>query len=516
MKYDAIVIGAGNGGLVAGLTLQKKGKNVLILEAQHVPGGFASSFVRGRFEFETSLHELCEFGDAESHGALYDLFERLGILNTLKMKKVPECYHIVTLDTKEEYTMPSGIQDFILKMEEYVPGSKESVETFFELAKEVHGALKYMRSANQKVDLEELKKNYPNFITVSSYSVEEVLRSLKMPKKAQEILSVYWTYLGSPTAYLSFVHFASMVYSYVKYGPWIPTMRSHEMSLVLQHEFQSSGGTIHFLSKVNKVLFDGERPCGVKLQDGTIYHTDYLIANLSPNVFYGSLIPEEKKTDRMRRLCNARVLGARGICVYLGLNRSADELGLQHYSYFVHHTLDSNKEFALMGDLYHDTLIGTVLNRANPTCSGHNTTILMLTSFYASEAFSKEVTEENYEPLKEAIAKKLIDSFERATNVNIKDAIEEIEIATPVTFARYGGHPEGTIFGYFAKGYDNLMPRLMNEANEHCFSNVSFCGGFASRLNGYSSAYLSGEAAGRKIFHEMNKEKREDHEDCDE
>ena len=48
--YDCVVIGAGNGGLGAAAQLAAKGAKVLVLEQHSVPGGFASSFVRGRFE----------------------------------------------------------------------------------------------------------------------------------------------------------------------------------------------------------------------------------------------------------------------------------------------------------------------------------------------------------------------------------------------------------------------------------------------------------------------------------
>jgi len=47
--YDAVVIGAGNGGLTAALTLARSGRKVLLLERHNIPGGCATSFVRGRF-----------------------------------------------------------------------------------------------------------------------------------------------------------------------------------------------------------------------------------------------------------------------------------------------------------------------------------------------------------------------------------------------------------------------------------------------------------------------------------
>ncbi|TFF93609.1 MAG: FAD-dependent oxidoreductase, partial [Promethearchaeota archaeon] len=55
-EYDVIVVGAGLGGLGAACQLGLADKRVLLLEKHNVPGGFATSFVRGRFEFEGALH----------------------------------------------------------------------------------------------------------------------------------------------------------------------------------------------------------------------------------------------------------------------------------------------------------------------------------------------------------------------------------------------------------------------------------------------------------------------------
>lgn len=57
-KFDAIVVGAGSGGNIGALALQKSGKKTLLIEKHNITGGTGSSFRRGRFEFETALHQL--------------------------------------------------------------------------------------------------------------------------------------------------------------------------------------------------------------------------------------------------------------------------------------------------------------------------------------------------------------------------------------------------------------------------------------------------------------------------
>ena len=56
-KYDVVVVGAGNAGLSAAVSCAAQGKKTLLIEKHNLPGGVASSFKRGRFEFDPSVHE---------------------------------------------------------------------------------------------------------------------------------------------------------------------------------------------------------------------------------------------------------------------------------------------------------------------------------------------------------------------------------------------------------------------------------------------------------------------------
>ena len=265
LTYDALVIGAGNGGLAAALRLAKSNKKVLLVEWHLLGGGFATSFIRGRFEFEASLHELCDFGHEDLHGNLYELFKDFDVLKDIEFVDVPEAFRVISLSTKEDYTLPFGIENFINKMEEYVPGSKKSVTTFFKLGAEIQEALKYLNLSRGQPDTKVMMEKYPNFMRTATYSTDKVLKAIKMPKKAQEILGTYWSYLGAPTAHLGFTHYCIMVYLYISLKAQIPTTRSHGMSQALEDAIRKNGGEIFYGDEVVKILTENGEVSGAVL-----------------------------------------------------------------------------------------------------------------------------------------------------------------------------------------------------------------------------------------------------------
>ena len=127
-KYDAVVIGAGNGGLVAAIRLLQGGARVLVVEKHNIPGGFATSFRRGRFEFEASLHELNDFGTKDNGGDVRDLFDALGVTDKIDWTEIPDAYRVISREDKLDALMPFGVKEFTDKMESYVPGSRPSME----------------------------------------------------------------------------------------------------------------------------------------------------------------------------------------------------------------------------------------------------------------------------------------------------------------------------------------------------------------------------------------------------
>ena len=194
-NYDIIVIGAGCGGLTAAACAAKEGKKVLLLERHNAPGGFASSFVRGRFEFDISLHQLCGFGKEAGLGELRRIFDYLGISDKIKWCDIPRAYRLITTTSdgsKIDVALPFGVENFINAMEAYVPGSRKSLTQLFEIAEEIENSTEFFGNYDGKYNLNSLRKilkEHGNFIRTAPYSVNTILNALKMPLKAREIFN---------------------------------------------------------------------------------------------------------------------------------------------------------------------------------------------------------------------------------------------------------------------------------------------------------------------------------------
>ncbi len=513
-KFDAIVIGAGNGGLTAATRMALAGKKTLLVEKHNLPGGFATSFVRGRFEFEASLHELCGIGPITGRGALKDSFDLLGVSDKIEWVSLDEAFRVITLNDEEniDYAMPIGKEKFIAKAEEYCPGAKESCELLFSLAQQISDGVDFI-SALKSFGFNTIKDVYNehmNFINVAGYTVNQVFEALDIPKPVRDIFGAYWCYLGVNLDELNFVHYFTMLQSYLVDGAVIPKNRSHGISCALLERFEELGGEAWFNSMVKKIIVKDGKACGVVLDDGTTVEADYIISDVSPYNVLTKLIDKKDIPDFQIQDLNAKKLAVKGYAVFLGLNRSMEELGLKNHTYFIYDSADTVK--VAEGSKKRDKCAlqaSVCLNAGIPDCSPEGTSILYMTSVFTGEEAWGDVTPSNYVKEKRRYAEIMIDDFEKATGVNLRDHIEEIEIAAPMTYARYTDAPNGTIYGFDASGTNTIVHRLMTMGMGEKVQNLAFCGGYTQQCIGFSPSYQTGVMAAEQTLKKMDKEAAE-------
>lgn len=489
-SYDAIVVGAGNGGLVSALLLLKEGLKVLLLDEHNMVGGLSKYSKMGRFEFGNSIHNLYLSNNSNCDYKIKDILEECGVADEICFSDVSSLFKVIT--NNQEFSMPFGIDEYIKKIEELVPGSYESVRTFFDIALECREAMKYINDNIDNVDYNFIKENYYNFMKVSGYSVSKVMDTLEIPLSAQEIINVLWILLGSSETEISFVTYSSLLLNLVENGYRVPTYNNYEISLALSNAFLENGGELKLNSKVVNILVDDNKVNGVKLEDGTLYYSNYVVVNAIPQNVYGKLIDSSLIPREALRSVNRRELGGRSLTVNIGLNRSASELGLDQYIYFLYQSLDSDVEYARMKELLSGNQVAIVHNNANESISPVGTCSLSLTTVYFDDCFGDYVESERYFIDVREISKRLIDMFEKFTKVKIKEFIEEINIVSPINVALFNDSPEGCTYGNKLIGLDDTLPRMLNYNNENYIDGLYICGGFDGDVYGYNSSFVSG------------------------
>ena len=493
-KYDVIVVGAGNGGLAAAANTAKAGLKTLLLEKHNLPGGCATSFRRGRFEFEPSLHELCSVGTAEKPNTVYKVLDDLGA--KINWEYEHDIFRVINKAGNYDLVLKAGIEAFCQSVDDAVPGCKENVRAFLKLKPKIDAAIAYIYEMKGKPKGLTMLLKHTDFMRVAGHSVEQVMTALGIPKAAQDIINTYWGYLGVPTDELNAMHFLNMVHDYVVDGAAMPRHRSHELSLALVDVIVKNGGEVRFNSEVTKFLYHEDGSVAGVVANGEELYSKEVISNVIPNNVFNmsdqSVIPEQNL-----KLANARDFGISVATIYLGLDCTAEELGLKDYTVFIqgHPDPRTQNDTRMDDGLY----IVNCLNNVIPDSSPEGTCTLFFTMPIYGGDVPKDLKPEDYKKYKNALAKKYIEDAEKQLNISIMPHIEEISVATPVTFARYLGTPEGTIYGYRLSGWDNLMARTAGEKTDYAIPGLSFCGGHYIRGDGYSCAYIMGDTIGKRV-----------------
>ena len=395
-----------------------------------------------------------------------------------------------------------GYDNFLDDMESAVPGCRESVKKLLDLVGVLDEAQAYMNKG--LFNPAKLMSEYGDFVLTASHSIDNVMDAFGVPPKAQSILGTYWGYLGVPTDDMNALHYLSMVSAFIKTPPSMPYLRSHEISLCLVKSLQAYGGEIRYNSEVTKFLYNEKGGViGVEVGGEAIY-AKKVISNIIPNNVWN--MSEQKYVPKSAvKLANARKLGMSFVTLYLGLDASAEELGIEDYSTFIASSPNTRRQFNERLDF--GMYVVNCLNVALPQASPEGTCMLFFTLPIMPGDFPENLKPEEYKRYKNAYAKKYIEDYEKTMGISISEHIEEIVVATQVTFARYLGTPDGCIYGYANEEWDNVVARTVLKDMENKIPNLYFCGGHGVRGDGYPSAYMTGAMEAEAVIKDLRRGK---------
>ncbi len=312
-KKRVVIIGAGPGGLTAGMILAHRGFDVTIVEKMDRVGGRNAEIKLGAYSFDTGptfLHQkftLDEvFAEAGRKSDDYIDFQLLDPMTRL---------------TWGEKSIETSYKEDVMaeRIAEVFPGDEV-------------GYRRFMHDHNEK-----LTKIYPvlqkPYHTPMSYLRREVLRVFPYIATTKSVVDVLDDYYDDHRLKLAFTFqakylgmspwkcpglFSILSYTEYKFGIYHTTgglcAISHGMAKVIEEE----GGGIRLNSPVKEVKFEGKKALGVELEGGEFIECDDIIMNADYAHMVTSLLGQENQQPE--KLAEKK-FSCSTFMIYLGLDK---------------------------------------------------------------------------------------------------------------------------------------------------------------------------------------------------
>ncbi|MEP2715222.1 NAD(P)/FAD-dependent oxidoreductase [Pseudophaeobacter sp.] len=498
--YDAIVIGAGNAGLTAAVTLQRGGMRTLLLERHNIPGGCATSFLRGDYEFEVALHQLSGLGTKDQPAILRSVFDKMGISDKVEFVEEHHLYRYAVPGVID-ITLPASVEGIVEVLSAAFPKEVGKLKPFLQLCEvltmEAYLALPRARASG---DPEMLKRNCRNFVKYGLRDAQSVLDEFFDDGVLKAVLGGYWGYMGLPLKELPFSDLGVMLYAYAAMKPWHVVGGSQSLSNALLDSYLEAGGEVRFNCSAEEIQTEAGGVCAVRTEHGETFTTNQVISNASSILTYNQLLDRPELAGEVREDFKSRRMGVSGFVLYLGLDCTPEELGLTCATNFVASTLDDEAQHACAKTLEGAPkgCLFTCYTVGDETLAPKGKSVVALMCLQYGSAWD-DVAPEDYAATKFAYAEKLIDLAETVLPP-IRQHIEEIEVATPMTMMRYLNTPGGAIYGFGQDITDHgaVRDRVRPVDGLHL-------AGAWSGMGGFQPTYQAGASVAGSILRKQNK-----------
>jgi phytoene dehydrogenase-like protein len=253
-SYDAVVIGAGVGGLVCANLLARAGLKVLLVEQHSMAGGYCSTFRRKGYTFDAATHFYPLLGNPATITG--SLLAALGITTEwVKMDPV-DCFHF---PDGSRFPVPAGFDDYISRLKEEFPEEAGSLDEFFALVRKAYliGLVHYFRNATTD-----------RMAPYQHLTLHDVLEQRFKNPKLKLLLTGDIGHWGSPPSRTSFV-FDSMLRLAYFLGNYYPRGGSQVFVDELAQRFEESGGHILMNSLVRRIHIHDHTARAIEIVTGS-------------------------------------------------------------------------------------------------------------------------------------------------------------------------------------------------------------------------------------------------------
>jgi len=506
-QWDAVIIGAGLGGLSCAAAFARQGFRPLVLEQHRIPGGYATTFKRpGGFEFDASLHST---GAGERNG-IHNLIPGFPEIQDVEFVPHKVLYRAIFPDY--DIRVPSrDVDGYIKILTGYFPDEKEALQNLFAAMRGLVADLNKYSAAGGNVDMSKFPQDYPNLFKSVMSTWGQFQDSYIKDPKLKAIVSSLWGYFGLPPSKLASIYYGMPLIGYLEDGGYYPIGKSQKISNALVRFIEEHGGKVALGARVENIMVKEHAAYGVRTADGKAFEGKVVISNASAiDTFHKMIDEKEYLKDYLARL-DGFSISLSSFQVFLGLKKDLiKEVGITDTEIFYEPGYDGDAGYktALDADVENGgfglTLYDNLYKGYSP--EGKNTVnIIVLQGYEPWKKFEADYftgKKDAYRAEKERLANILIKKVEERLLPGLSKAIEVKEVGTPLTNVRYTLNYRGAVYG-FDQTLDNSMPKRLPQQTP--IKNLYLAGAWTQPGHGYGTVIFSGLQCFGEIMREWEK-----------
>jgi len=453
--YDAVVIGSGMGGLTTAALLSELGWKVCVLEQHYTAGGFTHSYERGGYEWDVGVHYIGEVGAATRTRKMFDFLSN-GNLKWAPMDAEYDRFYI----GDKVFNAIAGKQEFRDNLVRQFPNEAKAIDAYLKLLDRSGDALSaFGMSRGMPALLRWVAKPWLAWKLRGPFRrlTWEVLSDLTSDRDLIATLCGQWGDMGMPPKRSPFMAHAMIARHYL-YGGYYPVGGSWRIAETIIPKIQASGGEVFTYAKVETILVEDGKVTGVEMKDGHRIECACVISSAGVDNTFNHLLPNDvvEHSGYRRRMQNVQPSVAH-LGVYIGLQGTAEELGLPRTNFWIYPSNDYDA--ALDGFLADKDAEFPIVYVSFPSAKDPDyenrhpgTSTIEIVAPAPYEWFEKwrEATwgkrGDDYEAFKEALGERLLEHL-YAKLPQLRGKVDYYEVSTPLSTNWFGGYQRGELYG---------------------------------------------------------------------
>jgi len=450
-----VIIGGGIAGLSAGCYAKMNGYDAHIFEMHNLPGGLCTAWKRKGYTFDVCIHWLT----GSSPGSpFYNIWQELGAIqgNEIYYKEMS-----LKLFLKSKQINFFNDPDKLANhLKEISPQDSDKIDElafclkkFYLLGSMPSGKAKELFTIFDTIKMIISFGPFMKFFKkYAKITIDEFAEGFKDPDLRQAIQAM--------KTITSSNNFFPIPFILATRGFGFPRGGSLGFAGNIEQRYIGLGGKIHYGSKIKKILVTNNKAVGVQLENGTEVDADIVISAADGHSTIFKMLDGQFIDKKIKYCYEELPVIPSWLQVSIGVDMDLSGDATVHSIYNLY---ELDKPIVIAGEARKYMI---VKNYAfDPTFAPEGKSTLVVGFPCESEFWEKIYSDkERYKQEKKNVEKIVVSCLKKILP-GIKEKIEAIDVATPMTIIRHTSNWKGSIMGFnkpFSINIPRTLPKLKN------------------------------------------------------